>query len=119
MFCCLHRRQDINHVVVNANICKGLEQETVARTQRRRSCNELVTTERGMLDAALLSTCRSLVALQVPGRYYEQALKYKGDCIQSLNNAISREGRSPSASTIVTTLALASDAVSYPQFLRE
>ena len=38
-------------------------------------------TDRGMLDAALLSACRSLVALQVPGRYYEQALKYKGDCI--------------------------------------
>jgi hypothetical protein len=119
MFCCCsHWCQDVNHVVLNANICKGAEQGAAISTQRRRGWIQLATTDRGLLDATFLSTCRSLVALQVPGRYYEQALKYKHDCIRSLNSAISREGRSPSASTIATTLALASDAVSCPWILR-
>lgn len=75
---------------------------------------QLAATDAGMLCAIFLSASRSLSALQPPDSVFAQsALRYKGDCIRSVNESISHEGRALSDATIAKTLALASDAVRF------
>ncbi len=98
--------------MAHAEVCNHGEDVTVAQNGLRTHWVQLAMTDGALLGAVFLSACRSLAVLQATGGYFERALKYKGDCIRSVNSAISREGPSPSATTIATILALASDAVS-------
>lgn len=66
----------------------------------------------GMLNSIFLTTCRHLAQYDNAKQYSLLALHYKTQCISMLNVAISQEGPVFRDTTIATTLALASDAVS-------
>ncbi len=74
----------------------------------------LAATDLGMLAMIFLCASRSLDRLQGKPLYAEAALRYKGDCMRSVQEAISREGKDLSDTTVAKCLALASDAVRYP-----
>lgn len=69
-------------------------------------------TDAGMLASVFLASCRHLTQVYNLDTYTTLALQYRGECLASLNAAISKEGAAGvSDLTITKTLALASDAV--------
>ncbi|KAJ0163330.1 hypothetical protein CTA2_3169 [Colletotrichum tanaceti] len=66
--------------------------------------------DRGMLASTLLWACRHMALVQHRDIFDPQATRYRLECIQMLNQTLTREGRNISNLTITKTLALASDS---------
>ncbi|CCF34564.1 hypothetical protein CH063_06536 [Colletotrichum higginsianum] len=66
--------------------------------------------DRGMLASTLLWACRHMAAVQHRDIFNPQATRYRLECIQMLNQTLTREGKNISNLTITKTLALASDS---------
>jgi hypothetical protein len=107
----------VRYVTVNATVCDHFEDASLFRHGMGTHWVQLAATDAGMLSAVFLSACRSLDGLGRGEAYVRASLAYKGDCIRSVNTAISREGRSVSDVTIAKSLALASEAVSLSLFI--
>ncbi|KAK6826134.1 hypothetical protein PG987_013628 [Apiospora arundinis] len=65
----------------------------------------------GMLSGLLLFACRHLYFCTEKATYKEQALQYKGACLSSLKESLSRDGQAGKATdtTIAKALQMASD----------
>lgn len=78
----------------------------------------MAVVDTGMLATLLLAACRSIAKVQDSSIYYTTALQYKIRTISSINEALLREGPIISNITIAKSLALASKAVSIPEYVR-
>jgi hypothetical protein len=71
-----------------------------------------VLSDRGLLSAVLLVTCRCLLLLETQGGscspYAEMAVEYKGACLRSIMSALSEEGTLISDFTVAKVVVMCS-----------
>lgn len=92
---------------------QGAEFENTFRFELAQEWVQLAAGDPGILSGLLMAACRNLSMNNHAEVYGSQLLAYKYDCIRILRLAMESEGSRVSDSTIVKTLALASDAVSH------
>ncbi len=108
---------DVTFVIPNGcNHCLG-DDEPLFLAGLKSNWFPFALSEAGLLAGLLLASCRSLLARVPAGDddpYARMALRYRGECIKSTNDAIVAEGLSISDATIAKAVVMASGEVSCP-----
>lgn len=104
----------MNNVVGKAFTClpfRTVSDEAAFRMRLGSLWVQMSIADPGVLASVLLSACRHLAKFQ--DSYRALIFEYRGRCLADINDSLSREGSNISDFTIVKTLAVASDSVSF------
>ncbi|VUC30063.1 unnamed protein product [Clonostachys rosea] len=103
----------IRHVAVYSTVCIPFlsdQEEADFIEETGRWWTQMAAIDTGVMAALLQMSCRNLSAYHHPAAYTALTLKYNGECLESVNDALKDETRATSDLTIAKTFALASDA---------
>ena len=102
-------------VTIPSGTCDHGEDEPIYQAGMKNYWFPFARSDPGLLGGILSSACRCLAnrsSVRDVGKYQQLALQYKGDCIRSINEAVTSEGPSRvSDATIAKVLTMCSDEV--------
>uniref|UniRef100_A0A8H7TN17 Uncharacterized protein n=1 Tax=Bionectria ochroleuca TaxID=29856 RepID=A0A8H7TN17_BIOOC len=103
----------IRHVAMVSTVCIPFisgQEEADFVMETGRWWTRMAAIDTGILAALLQMSCRDLSASHHPAGYTALTLRYNGECLENVNNALKDETIASSDLTIAKTFALASDA---------